>query len=142
MKRILMVVLAVILVGVSLLTIFNTKDAISQGRFVRTGRIWNNGNFINKPVTVASAAGSVTLPDGYVIYVTGTGSITRLTASADGLTPGRVVILRHATTDTLVDGVNLKLAGDFAGTADDVLVLCYSITGTDTFWTEISRSVN
>lgn len=110
------------------------------GTITQTGAATLTGNTIYTPTTVASAAGSVTLPAGTVIWVTGTASITRLATS----TAGRIVYLFHATTDTLVDGGNLKLAGNFNGTADDCLTLMYGASGAaaDTFWTEISRAVN
>lgn len=59
----------------------------------------------------------------------------------DSINPGvsgRVVFIETTTTDTLVDGKNLKLAGDFNGTADDVIQLvCIN-----SVWYEVSRSAN
>ena len=93
--------------------------------------------------TLASAAGNVSMPNAGIVVVTGTAKITRL-APWSGIRKGTVAMTWHTTTDTLVDGVNLKLAGNFNGTADDILTLCYGASGAaaDTFWTEISRSAN
>jgi hypothetical protein len=68
--------------------------------------------------TVASAA-TITLPTASLVDVTGVTNITSVTASY----PGRIVVLRFADVLTFTDGSNLKLAGNFATTADDTITL-------------------
>ena len=51
---------------------------------------------------------------------------------------GRMVTFRFAGALTVVDGGNLKLAGNFVTTADDLLTLRY-YSGS---WYEVARSVN
>lgn len=113
----------------------NTYENIgSTTVFAFTG---TNNKVLDKPVgerTVASA-GTVTLPeitDTFVI--SGTTGITSITASW----AGRIVALRFADILTLTDGSNLKLAGNFTTSSDDMLLL--SCDGTN--WRELSRSVN
>lgn len=122
------------LFGIALLGVF-VAIAFAQGRFdqtLRTLRVLNE--FRSPVVTVAGSAGTMTIPDGVTFSLTGTTKQTALTAGNDG----RVVHLITASTDTLVDGNNLLLAGDFNGTANDVLVL----VATGANWTEVSRSAN
>lgn len=68
--------------------------------------------------TVASAA-TVTLPNVGVVTITGTTTITSITAG----TAGRRVTLIFAGALTLVDGSNLKLAGNLVTVADDAITL-------------------
>lgn len=53
------------------------------------------------------------------------------------------IYLTVTQIDTFVDGGNLKLVGNFLGVTNGTLHLVYSITGTssDTFYTEVSRSL-
>lgn len=138
-----------ILIGVSILLtlglIFGFTTSTVFTWIVRTTFL-NYGSDYDVPQSVASAAGLI-LPDaGTTFNITGTANVTRIASptypGAVGSTSARVVILRSASTDTLTDGVNLKLAGNFNGTADDVIILKYNITGADTFWSEVSRSAN
>ena len=86
--------------------------------------------------SVASVAGAITLPLGpEIITITGTNTITSITATKQ---TGKIKRLVFASTAGLTDGSNLKLAGDFAGSADDVVTLLCDGTN----WTEISRSAN
>lgn len=83
---------------------------------------------------VASAA-TVTLPPlGRLFRITGTTAISSLTASWSG----REISLRFASTPTIADGSNLRLAGGFSATADDVLTLVCDGTN----WYETARAVN
>lgn len=83
---------------------------------------------------VASAA-TITLPPlGSLFRITGTTGITSLTASWNG----REVTLRFASTPTLTDGSNLRLAGNLVATADDTI----SLVCDGTNWYEVRRSVN
>ena len=83
---------------------------------------------------IASAA-TVTLPAlGSLFRITGTTNITSITASWNG----REVTLRFASTPTLTDGSNLRLAGNLEATADDTITLVCDGTN----WYEAQRSVN
>lgn len=141
MKRIL--ILAII--ALAILTgavMFQSVHADSRWAYffgVRPGGILeSDGNLVATPVSLAGAV-TTTVPSGTVFKFTGTAKCTRLL----GGSTGRIVILSTTSTDTLVDGVNLKLAGNFNGTADDVITLVYGVGGAaDTSWYEISRAVN
>lgn len=95
---------------------------------------------MGKMNTVASAAGTITLPPGEFIEVTGTAAITSITAdnAATGGDIGRTVVLKFASTASLVDGSNLKLAGNFPGGANSTITLVCDGTN----WYETARSVN
>lgn len=83
---------------------------------------------------IASAA-TITLPEGGDFFaITGTTSITSITAGRRG----RVVTLQFAGALTVTDGSNLALAGNFVTTSADTITL--ACDGTN--WFEISRSVN
>ena len=73
---------------------------------------------------------------GNVFHITGTTNITSI-AAADSVS-GRVLFLIFDGVLTFTDGSNLKLAGNFVTTADDVI--CLVCDGTN--WFEVSRSVN
>ena len=80
---------------------------------------------------IASAA-ALTLPQGgRVFHITGTASITSITASSRG----RIAHLRFLSTATVVDGGVLDLDGNFVAALDAVLTLLYD----GTHWREISR---
>lgn len=93
----------------------------------------------NRPgatVSVASA-GTVTLPGFEFVTLTGTTTITSITAGPAGQ---RVTLLIN-TAITVTDGGNLKLAGNFVGSAaNDTDALSLISDGTN--WIETSRSVN
>lgn len=85
-------------------------------------------------INVASVA-TVTLPlDGEFFNITGVTTITSVAASW----AKRKVTLKFAGILTFTDGSNLKLAGNFVTTADDVIDLVCDGTN----WFERSRSVN
>jgi hypothetical protein len=87
------------------------------------------------PPSLASAA-TLTLPRGAnTVSVTGTTGITSIVAAGNAR---RTVTLIFADALTVTDGSNLKLAGNFTTTADDVLTLYCD----GTYWIEVSRSVN
>lgn len=86
-----------------------------------------------KSPDIASAA-TISLRGVNFAEITGTVQID----SISGGVKGQIVYLTHASTDTLLDGKNLKLAGNFPGTAGDVLVLIYN----GTYWFEVDRSAN
>jgi hypothetical protein len=85
--------------------------------------------------TVASAA-TIALPtDSTVFVISGTTSITSITAFG---WIGRSATLIFQGALTLTDGSNLKLGGNFVTTADDAI----SLTCDGTNWYEVARSAN
>ena len=94
----------------------------------------NNQGTTVLPV-VASGAGEITLPTPFVyVDLTGTSAVTGLKA----LHAGAVTTIKTSATASLTDGENLKLAGNFSGTADDTITLVCD--GTNFY--EMSRSAN
>lgn len=85
-------------------------------------------------ITVASATGIGLPPNADLIKISGTATITNINPSW----PGRRVTLVFASTATLADGVNLKLASNLVATADDAITLVCDGTN----WFECGRSVN
>jgi hypothetical protein len=86
-----------------------------------------------KGADVASVAGAITLgDDGNYFDITGTNAITSITAK----TAGAIVTLQFDSTASLVDGSNLKLAGNFQGAAESTITL----RSDGTNWFEVSRS--
>lgn len=123
--------------------IYVTGSTIPE--FVVSGNADNANNHFNSATStlgnsydlqsVASAA-AVTLPYGSGVFrVTGTTNITSIVATGHS---GRNVTLIFYGSLTFTDGSNLKLAGDFMTTADDVITL----TCDGTNWYEVSRSAN
>jgi hypothetical protein len=85
--------------------------------------------------SVASAA-TIVLPRGWeMVTITGTTSITSITATNQG---NRRVTLVFAGILTLTDGSNLKLNGNFVTTADDTITLVCDGSS----WFEVGRSAN
>lgn len=84
-----------------------------------------------------TAAAAMKIPGDGVYTITGTADITSITACPAGT---RIVLIfaGNAATNGVVDGSNLKLAGNFAYTADDTLELVCDGTN----WFEIGRSAN
>ncbi len=96
--------------------------------------LWTVRNVTPVVGTVASAA-ALTLPPGEeIVAVTGTTSVTSMTADR----AGKRVTLVFAAALTFTDGNNLKLAGNFVTTADDTITLICDGTN----WYEIARSAN
>jgi len=91
--------------------------------------LWKKGE------DVASAA-ELNLGRGNIFTVTGTTNITSIKANDSDA--GKVLFLIFAAILTFTDGSNLKLAGNFVTSADDVIALVSDGTN----WFEISRSVN
>ncbi len=86
--------------------------------------------------TVASAAALVLPRNGCkIFFISGTTNVTSMSA---GTWAGQEVALIFQGVLTFTDGGNLKLAGNFVTTADDVLRL----VSDGTSWYELSRSVN
>lgn len=85
-----------------------------------------------KGADVASVAGAITLgDDGNFFDITGTAAITSITAK----TAGTVVTLQFDSTASLVDGSNLKLAGNMNGAAESTITLVSDGTN----WFEVCR---
>jgi hypothetical protein len=93
--------------------------------------------YVLSPIAGIPSAATVTLPrsSNNTYSITGTTGITSITATG---WDGETVTLIFSDTLTVTDGSNLKLAGNFSATDDDVLVLVCD--GTD--WYEVSRSNN
>ena len=86
-----------------------------------------------KGADVASTAGTITLgDDGNAFDITGTAAITGITAKA----AGTMVSLQFDSTASLVDGSNLKIAGNFQGAAESTITLVSDGTN----WFEVARS--
>lgn len=83
---------------------------------------------------VASAAAIA--PSGDVFHVTGTTNITSITSTY--VPAGALISMIFDGILTLTDGNNLKLAGNYVTTADDVVNLVYDGTN----WFDAGRGVN
>jgi hypothetical protein len=124
--------------GLSNMTVSgNTYQNIGSATLVTITAGGVNNRILDKAQgarTVASAA-TVTLPAiSDLLVISGTTNITSITASY----AQRTVVLRFAAALTVVDGSNLRLAGDFVTSNLDTLTLVCD--GTD--WYELSRSAN
>ena len=97
-------------------------------------KIAAQNNNLYQSTAIASAATVTLLPSGNYFTITGTTTITSVTASY----PGRVVTLNFGGILTFTDGSNLKLNANFVTTADDTITLVCDGTN----WIEIARSVN
>jgi hypothetical protein len=136
MARYIFIFLLVVSLVLLLITIFVPEKSDAQ---IDNGYFYSllvRNSFKSPVVTVAGSAGEMTLPSGVIFNITGTTKQTSITTSASE--SGKIIILITASTDTLVDGGNLKLYADFEGTANDVLVLISDGTN----WYELSRSIN
>lgn len=102
---------------------------------VRWNAIYADELIPNKGADVASIANGMTLgTDGNFFDITGTTNLDSIAAQ----TAGKEVTLQFDAILTVTDGGNLKLAGNFVTSADDILKLVTD--GVD--WWEISRSAN
>ena len=100
-----------------------------------TDNIIDDNNVTGFLPAVASGAGEIALPVPYrYVTLTGTSAVTGLKA----IHGGAITTLKTTATASLTDGENLKLAGNFSGTADDTITLICD--GTNFF--EMSRSAN
>jgi len=92
-------------------------------------------NCLTQESTTVASAATVTLPAaGEVFTISGTTQIDQIAASR----AGRRITLIFQGVLTVVDGSNLKIAGNFTTSADDSLTLVSDGTN----WIEISRSAN
>ena len=110
-----------------------SADRNSNVNVLTTGTVTTYAN--NGVVGVAGAV-TLTLPLlGQIFLVSGSLTTTSITATGNA---GRMVVLISQANLTLTDGSNLKIAGNFVGTADDTITLICDGTN----WFEVSRSVN
>lgn len=86
--------------------------------------------------TIASVTGALTIPIGVLVFsMTGTGTVSSINATSNA---GKTIKIITTAASALTDGSNLKLAGNFTASADDVITLLCD--GTNYF--EQSRSAN
>ena len=98
---------------------------------------WVDSVFNGRAYGSVASAGTLTLPkNARVVLVTGTTSITSITAGSTNA--GRVVTLVFNNALTLTDGSNLKLSANLVTTADDAITLVCDGTN----WYETGRSAN
>lgn len=114
--------------------VFSTASPGTAGTVDRVIINQNGITSLYQGANVASATALVLT--GNVQHVTGTTTITSITTTA--ITAGTTVTLIFDGVLTFTDGSNLKLAGNFVTTADDVITLAYD--GTNFY--EIARAVN
>lgn len=95
-----------------------------------------NGTFLKQVGATAASATALVLGTGNAFHISGTTTVTSIDATSS--ITGRQVVLVFDGVLTFTDGSNLKLAGNFVTTADDVITLIYDGTA----WNEIARSVN
>jgi len=114
------------------------KNGTDAARAYR-GNIWNGtlgATFSEPPPPSVASAATLVLPMTSETYlITGTTGITSITPNGHS---GRTVRLIFGASCTVTDGGNLKLAGGFSATAEDVLEL----TCDGSNWYETTRSVN
>lgn len=106
----------------------------SDGTTVHSGANKDGIVFGRSGAAVASAAAIV--PTGNVFHVTGTTTITSITAT--DIKAGTILTIIFDGILTFTDGSNLKLAGNFVTSADDTITLAFD--GTNFY--ERCRSVN
>ena len=123
----------------------NWRNAVDEGWLkAYGGSLWLSSDdyvkadkaFGQTIVTTASAT-NITLGNGNIIQVTGTTNIDSISVSSPQVT-GSVIYLEFAGILTVGDAQNLKLAGAFTSSADDVLTL---VRIANVFY-EVSRSAN
>lgn len=90
----------------------------------------------NPDIPEVTAAATITLSTAQNVFrISGTTGITSINTAGHA---GHQVTLIFASTPTVTDGSNLRLAGSFTATANDTLTLVCD--GSD--WYETSRSIN
>ena len=96
----------------------------------------NRGTVVGGIIPAVASTAALTLPTGPKTHtITGTDNITSIVTTGH---TGETHTLIFGDILTFTDGSNLKLAGDFVTTADDVITIFCDGTN----WFEISRSVN
>lgn len=113
------------------------SGATAMAMYKNNVLIGTGGASSNNPAipSIASAA-SIEVPTAHdVVTITGTTGITSISTAGHA---GHRVTLVFASTPTVTDGSNLKLASSFTATADDTLTLASD----GDFWYEVARSVN
>ncbi|RSZ60038.1 right-handed parallel beta-helix repeat-containing protein [Massilia atriviolacea] len=108
----------------------NTAGQIAQPNV--STRVTDNETGVSR--TVASAAALILPPGGSYFYITGTTSITSMTASF----PERMVTLQFDDVLTFTDGGNLNIAGNYVTAFKKTITLICDGSS----WVEIARSTN
>ncbi len=108
----------------------NTAGQIAQPNV--STRVVDNETGMSR--TIASAAALTLPPGGSYFYITGTTSITSMTAGF----VERTVTLQFDDVLTFTDGSNLNIAGNFVTAFKKTITLIYDGAA----WTEIARSIN
>lgn len=108
----------------------NTAGQIAQPNV--STRVADNETGVSR--SIASAAALPLPPGGSYFYITGTTSITSMTASF----PERMVTLQFDDVLTFTDGSNLNIAGNFVTAFKKTITLIYDGAS----WTEVARSTN
>ena len=91
---------------------------------------------LNTPITFVLNDATPTVAAGNV-FIINSSSTTDMTDLDDGL-QGQMVIIRASTANVdVIDGGNLKLAGNWTPDADDTITLIFNLV-----WYETSRSAN
>jgi hypothetical protein len=111
------------------------ESTVSTGHF-QSSSLFNGTISDARSAPSVAAATTTTLPYGerLVTITAGAGSITSITAQERGA----VVTLLFGTAVSMVDGSNLKLAGNFSATSGDTL----SLISDGPNWVETGRSDN
>ena len=108
----------------------NTAGQIAQP--ATSTRVSDNETGLSR--TIASAATLTLPPGGSYFYITGTTSITNLSASF----PERLITLQFDDVLTFTDGGNLNIAGNLVTAFKKTITLVYDGTS----WVEVARSTN
>ena len=133
MKKILLFsFLAVLAAGIVLFSA-SGQDTMRDVFAVR-GMFTSAGTTVLTPHAL-TATNPLTIPYGTLFLLS---TATHIDSINPAGVSGTYVVLVTTTTDTLLDGKNLKLASDFQGTADDVITL----VAYGSNWYEVGRSHN
>lgn len=97
---------------------------------------WNQSGLFSKSLGANVASAAAIVPTGNVFHVTGTTTITSVTAT--GIEGGTEIMIIFDGILTFTNGSNLKLAGNFVTSALDTITLVWD----GSFWHEKCRSVN
>lgn len=113
------------------------SSATAMAMYKNNVLIGTGGASSNDPnVPAIASAASIEVPTAHdVVTITGTTTITDILTAGHA---GHRVTLIFASTPTVTDGSNLKLASSFTATADDTLTLASDGSN----WYEVARSVN
>lgn len=119
--------------GVYVRTTNDTSDFTTSD--FKSGWTFDAGIF-NETFGASVASAAAIVPTGNTFHVTGTTTITSVTATNIGA--GTIITIIFDGVLTFTNGSNLKLAGNFVTSALDTITLRYDGTN----WYEMCRSVN